>query len=87
VYCHDEVEYPELGEWRVGMLQYWDTYRRLDGTWFFHRRRFHRWYQVDASQRPSAGAGVNEGDDPITTGALPESFETWQRFWDSVARS
>jgi hypothetical protein len=86
VYCRDEVEYPDQGEWHIGALQYWDTYRRVDGTWFFERRRFHRWYQVDALQRPASGAGVNQGDDPITTGALPDAFETWRPFWDMVAR-
>jgi hypothetical protein len=82
VYCRDEVEYPD-GAWHVGMLQYWDAYRRVDSTWCFDRRRFHRWYQVDALQRPHAGAGVNEGDDPIRTALLPDAFPTWQPFWDS----
>lgn len=82
VYCRDEVEYPDTGEWQVGMLQYWDAYRRVDGEWCFDRRRFHRWYQVDALERPRTGAGVNEGDDPITTAPLPDAFPTWQAFWD-----
>jgi len=81
VYCRDEVEFPDRGEWQIGMLQYWDTYRRVDTAWYFERRRFHRWYQVDALERPRPGAGVNEGDDPITTARLPEAFPTWQAFW------
>lgn len=86
VYCRDEVEYPDTGEWHVGMLQYWDSYRRIDGMWCFDRRRFHRWYQVDALVRPRAGAGVNEGDDPITTSALPDAFPTWQAFWSTTPK-
>jgi hypothetical protein len=82
VYCRDEVEVPERGEWRVGMLQYWDTYRRIGPDWYFERRRFHRWYQVDALERPRPGAGVNEGANPITTVPLPQAFATWQAFWD-----
>jgi hypothetical protein len=82
VYCRDEVEYPDRGEWQVGMLQYWDSYRRIDSAWCIDRRRFHRWYQVDALQRPRPGAGVNEGDDPVTTSPLPQAFPTWQPFWD-----
>ena len=50
VYCRDEVEYPDTGEWKVGMLQYHDSYRRTDGVWGFERRKFHRRYQVDALQ-------------------------------------
>jgi hypothetical protein len=80
VYCRDEVEYPETGEWHVGMLQYWDAYRRVGDTWCFERRRFHRWYEVDALERPHAGAGVNEGNDPITTAPLPDAFPTWAPF-------
>ncbi len=85
VYCRDEVEYPETGEWQVGMLQYHDTYRRRDGDWLFERRRFHRWYQVDALERPAPGAGIDPGRDPITTSRLPEAFPTWAEFWGEVA--
>lgn len=84
VYCRDEVEYPD-GAWHVGVLQYWDTYRRVDATWCFEWRKFHRWYQVDALQRPSAGAGVNDGDDPIRTARLPDAFPTWQQFWHEAS--
>jgi hypothetical protein len=86
VYCRDEVEYPETREWHVGMLQYHDTYRRDDGDWVFERRKFHRWYQVDALERPAAGAGLDPGTDPITTAGLPEAFPTWAPFWDEVSR-
>ena len=85
VYCRDEVERPETGEWQVGMLQYHDTYRRVDGEWAFERRKFHRWYQVDALERPAPGAGIEPGTDPITTARLPEAFPSWGRFWDEVA--
>ena len=33
------------------MLQYWDSYVRVEGEWCFQRRRFHRWYIVDALAR------------------------------------
>ncbi|OHV32264.1 MULTISPECIES: nuclear transport factor 2 family protein [Pseudofrankia] len=42
VYCRDELEWPERGEWEIGVLQYWDSYRRVDDHWCFQRRRFHR---------------------------------------------
>lgn len=84
VYCRDEVEYPDSGEWKVGMLQYHDTYQRNDGEWFFARRRFLRWYQVDALERPAPGAGIDPNTDPITTSALPNALPTWAAFWDEV---
>jgi ketosteroid isomerase-like protein len=83
VYCHDELEWPDRGEWENGKLQYWDTYERVDGEWCFSRRRFRRWYMVDALTRPSVGAGVGDGD-ALTTGLLPDAFPTWGPFWDSA---
>lgn len=85
VYCRDELEDPESGEWRVGALQYWDTYVRIDGEWFFERRQFHRWYLTDALERPTVGAGVGDGHDALRTGQLPHAYPSWQAFWDRVA--
>ena len=87
VYCHDELDHPETGEWQSGMLQYWDTYTRVDGEWCFERRRFHRWYIVDALTRPSHGAGVDPAQDSLTTHQLPEAFPSWNEFWDRVSTS
>jgi hypothetical protein len=81
VYCHDQLERPETGRWEVGDLQYWDTYIRVGGEWCFARRKFHRWYMTDWLTRPSHGAGVNDGTDPLRAGQLPEAFESWNRFW------
>jgi hypothetical protein len=81
VYCRDELERPDAGEWEVGQLQYWDSYVRVDGEWCFARRRFLRWYLVDWHQRPSPGAGVNDGRDPLKAAVLPDAFPSWGEFW------
>ena len=83
VYCRDELERP--GGWGVGQLQYWDSYERRDGLWYFVRRRFLRWYLVDALARPAHGAGIGE-DDRLTTGLLPDAWPSWGRFWQGVER-
>jgi len=83
VYCHDELGRPN-GGWDQGMLQYWDTYVRVDGSWCFERRKFLRWYMVDALERPYHGAGVGDEHDALTTNQLPEAFESWSRFWTEV---
>ena len=54
VYCRDELERPDRGEWAVGTIQYWDDYERVDGEWCFSRRRLHRWYLVDWLHAPVA---------------------------------
>jgi hypothetical protein len=83
VYCRDELDHPERDEWEIGVLQYWDTYRRIGGEWFFERRKFHRWYIVDALSRPHHGAGVD--DARLSTSQLPEAFPTWSTFWASAS--
>jgi ketosteroid isomerase-like protein len=81
VYCKDEMERPESGEWQIGAIQYWDSYVRQDGEWYFARRKFHRWYLVDALTRPAHGAGVTDPDSPMPAIQLPEAYPTWQQFW------
>lgn len=82
VYCRDELERPELGEWWYGAIQYWDDYERVDGEWCISRRRLHRWYLVDALDRPAPGKGVNEFD-LIRERQLPEASPSWTEFWDT----
>jgi hypothetical protein len=85
VYCQDELEHPHSGSWQRGKLQYWDQYRRVGETWYFARRQFHRWYLVDALERPAHGAGVNTGFDPLPAGLLPDAYPSWSRFWTAHA--
>jgi SnoaL-like domain len=81
VYCRDELERPDTGEWAVGTIQYWDDYTRLDGEWCISRRRLHRWYLVDWLERPSPGEGVNDFGDHFRERLLPDAYPTWAAFW------
>ena len=80
VYCREEVEHPATGEWRIGMLQYWDDYRRVDGRWLFVRRRVRRWYSTDALARPQRNLGVTTDGPGAKEVALPDAFPTWASF-------
>ncbi len=86
VYCHDELDHPDEAEWVQGQLQYWDTYRRVDGEWYFERRKFHRLYLTDWRNRPSHAAGTQAETGALTTYQLPEAYPSWNEFWDRVAR-
>lgn len=86
VYCHDELEMMDTQTWEWGKLQYWDTYVRVDGEWCFRRRKVHRWYIVDALQRPSRHASGANTTGALTTTFLPEAFPSWQPFWDGLER-
>ena len=85
VYCRDELDHPQDGEWVVGMLQYWDDYERIDGEWCFRRRKFHRLYINDALVRPQPGNGIEEGQSALTTYRLPDAYPSWARYWAEVA--
>ena len=84
VYCRDELERPDTGEWAVGTIQYWDDYKRVDGEWCIDRRRLHRWYLVDWLERPSPGAGVNDFA-MMRERQLPDAYPSWHEFWDTRA--
>jgi ketosteroid isomerase-like protein len=81
VYCRDELERPDRGEWSVGTIQYWDDYERVEGAWCISRRRLHRWYLVDWLDRPTPGAGVNDFGNLIRERPLPDAYPSWQAFW------
>ena len=85
VYCRDELEQPETGEWLVGTIQYWDDYERIEGEWCITRRRLHRWYLVDATERPRPGMGVNAYAQ-MRERQLPDAYPSWPAFWESVER-
>jgi hypothetical protein len=84
VYCRDELE--KGGEWQVGMIQYWDRYVRRGGSWYFNRRKLHRWYIVDALQRPRHGAGV-DGDQALSIAQIPDAWPSWGKFWTERGRA
>ena len=83
VYCRDELERPDTGEWAVGTLQYWDDYERIEGEWCIGRRRIHRWYLVDWMERPAPGLGVNDFGAHIREQLLPDAYHSWGEFWDA----
>jgi ketosteroid isomerase-like protein len=83
VYCRDELERPDTGEWAVGTIQYWDDYERIDGEWCIGRRRIHRWYLVDWLERPQPGLGVNDFGSHIREQPLPDAYSSWGEFLDA----
>lgn len=84
VYCRDELD-RGTDDWGVGFIQYWDTYERRNGIWCFVRRVLHRWYMVDAQERPGHGAGLDVEGPGMTTRKLPDAWPSWGQFWDEAA--
>ena len=78
VYCRAEHEVDD--RWIVMAIRYDDHYRRLDGDWYFERRREHHWYAADLTERPQSV----EFDSWHTSGrrpGLPSVDASWAAFW------
>jgi hypothetical protein len=82
VYCRAEHEAGD--RWIVMAICYFDDYARVDGEWYFSRRRERHWYAADVAEHPQAvGFAGWEGS---SAPALPEAFPTWAGFWAEDAR-
>ena len=76
-YCRAEHEVED--RWIVAAIAYFDTYRRVDGEWFFQRRKERGWYCADVNERPQA---VDFDSWMFTRPpSLPDAFPTWATFW------
>jgi hypothetical protein len=77
VYCRAEHEVGD--RWIVMAICYFDEYRRVDGTWYFSRRKEVHWYAADVNERPQSVGFDSWHDDGAPR--LPERLPTWNRFW------
>lgn len=81
----------EVGDrWIVMAIIYDDQYARVDGRWYFVRRKERHWYATDLLDRP-LGADANQWEEHLRPPALPDIFPSWKEFWeaageDAVAR-
>lgn len=80
VYCRAEHE--EAGRWITMAILYVDEYARIDGQWFFVRRREKHWYCTDWADRPTAPFNDWPGRD--LPPRLPGEFPGWVDFWSGV---
>jgi len=81
VYCRAEHEVGD--RWIVMAIRYLDEYARVDGEWYFSRRREQHWYSADVTERPQA-VGF-QGWDTAGVPPLPDAFPSWAPFWERDA--
>lgn len=81
-YCRAEHEVED--RWIVMAICYFDTYQRVDGEWFFARRRERHWYAADINEHPQL-VGFDSWKKEQRPPELPEAFETWAGFWEPGA--
>jgi ketosteroid isomerase-like protein len=81
VYCKAEIQ--DGDRWIHQAIQYRDSYERRDGQWYFVRRVHLMWYGAELGQNPLGLPPANWPQHHTGKGTLPESWETWRRFWES----
>ena len=79
VYCKNETQIDD--HWIHQAIQYRDDYERRDGQWLFVRRRHLLWYGSEVGENPLSLPAANWPERQVGRGTLPESWDTWQRFW------
>jgi len=83
VYCRAEHEVDD--RWIVMAIRYDDEYRKVDGQWYFARRRENHWYAIDLTERPQDVSFDSWQPTPARPN-LPHSA-SWRTFWDGVDTS
>ena len=81
VYCRAEHEVG--GRWIVIAIRYDDEYSKVDGRWYFTRRKDKHWYETDLPDRPQ-DAGFHDWASAPARPCLPEPTASWTSFWDGV---
>ena len=81
VYCKAEIQ--DGPRWIHQAIRYHDTYARRDGRWYFVRREHLLWYGVQAPASPLDQPPANWPKSHTGRGTVPESLDTWRRFWSS----
>jgi ketosteroid isomerase-like protein len=92
VYCRAEHE--DAGRWGIMVMNYKDTYARVDGRWLFVRRRLQPLYTCDITERPSGpdfnggwgGGGLRDESTQTWPARLPAEHATFAAFWAQFDR-
>jgi ketosteroid isomerase-like protein len=80
VYCKAEIQ--EDDAWNHQAIRYHDSYAKRDGHWYFVRRKHLLWYGEHQPKSPLDQPAAEWPKSSTGRGSVPESLETWQRFWE-----
>lgn len=78
---YSKNEHETGAEWVIMQMMYYDRYERIDGRWFFRRRKPLYWYATDLNKPPIGSRKMRwPGREPYE-GAFHELFPSWKEFW------
>ena len=80
VYCKGEIQDGE--RFIRQAILYRDRYERREGRWYFARRIHLLWYGAEVGVNPLTLPPANWPEHHDGKGTLPESWDSWQRFWE-----
>jgi len=83
VYTRGEIQDGGIdsGRWIIHLIQYHDSYEKVDGHWYFSRRKHLLVYGAELGVNPLGLAPANWPRSQTGMGSVPGDLETWQRFW------
>jgi ketosteroid isomerase-like protein len=83
VYCKAEIQDGE--RFITQAIRYEDRYEKRSGHWHFVRRKHLLFYGRESGENPLQLPPANWPEHHSGKGTLPESQESWQRFWGTKA--
>jgi hypothetical protein len=83
VYCRGEIQDggPDSKRWIVHLIQYHDVYSRVEGHWYFTRRKHLLVCGSDIGTNPLELAPANWPQSQTGMGSVPGELATWRSFW------
>ena len=84
VYCKGEIQ--DGKRFITQAIRYEDRYEKRNGHWYFVRRKHLLFYGREQGENPLQLPPANWPENHTGRGTLPESQESWQRFWQAKPR-
>ena len=80
---YSKNEHETNNEWIIMQMLYWDSYKRINGTWLFKKRLPMYWYATDLNKPPLGNKKMRWPDEDNYEGYFHDLFPSWKEFWSS----
>ena len=83
VYTRGEIQDGGIDSdrWIIHVIQYHDSYKKVDDRWYFSRRKHLLVYGAELGVNPLALPPAHWPRSQTGMGSVPGDLDTWQRFW------